>query len=273
MQTFLSLKEFDQQLLESYFEFKNHLTDKPLPYIEQRFAEYGFSNFQWGLIELAEKALLQSDFEQVFAALSRFQNACFYSRIHFNEKGIHQPTGYDYSILVEPAIYASLIGKTFIRSAFPGSRKRSTASYPSFMHMANIILCLEHPQWPNKDKAIDNARCFITAKNSKKFEIAIITFFLNILDGDAETAAISLIEFEKHYVKSDWGRRTPFDRAILMQALARFAGFYIDNKTVLNKLSILFDSSYLQLWESFYKEKHRFNEYKFSNPLSFFNIF
>jgi hypothetical protein len=148
----------------------------------------------------------------------------------------------------------------------------SKGAYPAYMYPANIMLALEHSEWPHTKISIDKARSFIAAKNAKKFEVFYIQFFLNIFDQNAEAAADSLIEFNHHYLKSDWGKAKPFARLTFMQALARFAGFYLDNTIILKKLAESFPVSHLELWDEFYKEKGQFIAYQYNEPLAFLNI-
>jgi len=267
-----NLEYFDKQLLESYYKYTELLSDKPLDFQRQRFSLFALSAAQWQLIELAEIELLQQNFENVHAALSRFQHCSYANNNHFDEKGINQHCGYDYCILSEPAIYSSLLGQRYIKTAFPITRKMSKGAYPAYMYAANIILALEHPEWPYTSTSIDKARSFIATKNAKKFEVFYIQFFLNIFDKNVETAANSLIEFNQHYAKSDWGKNKPFARLTFMQALARFSGFYLDNTIILNKLAESFPASHLEFWNQFYKEKDRFTDYQYSEPLAFLNI-
>lgn len=269
-----SLGQFDQLLCEEYVKFLEMFPEKPIDFVQRRFSRLGiFPRLGWSLIEFGESAALsRNDPELLIGTLYRFQKCSHACWGHADERGLHA-SGYDFCSLVVPALYSSLLGQSYIRAAFPSTRKMSEASYPAYMHAANIMVCIEHKQWPHAEKSKDRARSFVAAKGSKKVDKSFVSYFLGILDSDGEAAARALVDFNKGYERSGWGKYKPGTRSTFIQALAAYASYYLDSSAIRNALQDLFPDQQLKLWEKFYELRDDFGERSqlFQPPLDFLN--
>jgi hypothetical protein len=269
-----SLEQFDQLLSEEYRKFVTMFPEKPTSFVQRRFSQCGiFPKPGWGLIEYGESAALSgNDPELLYGALCRFQRCAHAQWGHPDERGLHSG-GYDFCTLVVPALYSSLLGKSYLEAAFPSTRTMSKASHPAYMHTANIMLCIDHEQWSHAEKAKDRARSFVAAKSTSKVDGSFVTYFLSILNGDAEAAARALVDFSKGYERSDWGKHKPGTRATFVQSLVTYAGYYTDSSAIKNVLQDLLSDQQLELWDRFYVLRDSFSETDqlFHSPLDFLN--
>jgi len=269
-----SLGQFDQLLCEEYVKFTEMFPGKPIDFIQRRFSRLGiFPRLGWSLIEFGESAALsKNDPELLIGTLYRFQKCAHACWGHADERGLHS-SGYDFCTLVVPALYSSLLGKSYINAAFPSTRKMSEASFPGYMHAANIMVCIEHKQWPHAENSKDRARSFVAAKSPRKVDKAFVNYFLSILDGNAEAAARALVDFNKGYERSDWGKYKPGTRSTFIQSLVTYAGYYLDSSAIKHALQDLLPDQQLKLWEKFHEVCDAFNERSqlFQAPLDFLN--
>lgn len=269
-----SLGQFDQLLREEYVRFVEMFPEKPIDFVQRRFSRLGiFPRLGWRLIEFGESAALsKNDPELLIGTLYRFQKCAHACWGHADERGLHS-SGYDFCTLVVPALYSSLLGKSYISAAFPSTRKMSKASYPGYMHAANIMVCIEHKLWPHAEKSKDRARSFVAAKSTRKVDKSFVEYFLGILDGDGEAAARALVDFNKGYERSDWGKYKPGTRSTFTHSLAAYAGYHMDSSAIKRVLQDLFSDQQLELWERFHQLCDSLDDsYQlFQAPLDFLN--
>lgn len=269
-----SLEHFDQLLSEKYYRFAEMFPEKPTSFVQRRFSQCGiFPKPGWSLIEYGESAALsKNDPEILYGALCRFQRCAHAQWGHPDERGLYSG-GYDFCTLVVPALYSSLLGESYLKAAFPSTRAMSKASYPAYMHAANLMLCIDHEQWLHAEKAKNRARSFVAAKSTSKTDRSFATYFLSILDGDAEAAARALVDFSKGYERSDWGRYKPGTRSTFVQSLVTYAGYHIDNSAIKDVLHDVFSDQQLELWGRFHILRDSLSEtgQLFHTPLDFLN--
>ena len=269
-----SLEHFDQLLNDEFVKFVAMFPEKPISFIQRHFSACDIlPKLGWSLIEYGElAALARNEPELLMGALWRFKRCAHAYWGHADERGVHAG-GYDFCTLVVPTIYFCLLGKSYISEAFPSSRKMSNASYPAYMHAANIMLCIEHKQWPHAEKSKEKVRAFMGAKSSNKVDRSFVGYFFNILNGDVDAAALLLIDFYKGYDRSGWGKYKPGTRSTFIQALTVYAGYYVDNTAIKHALKDLFSDQQLELWEKFHALRDGFDETRqgFPPPLDFLN--
>jgi hypothetical protein len=269
-----SIAEFDQALLDEYARFRALLLDQPESLVQQRFAQQGvFPKLGWALIGIGEaEALARKDPRVLYETIARFVKCAHHCWGHADEHGLHWG-GSDFCGLVVPSLYSTLIGPAYLASAFHCRRPRSSQGYGACVRAANLMLCIECPSWPHRDKAISQAGAFMAARSPSKVDRAFVGFLLGALAGDRAAIGEHLSTFSAGYLASDWGRHKPWTRPTFVQALITYAGFQVVEPVDAQTHRTLVSGERIELWAELTRvlpellgQPHRFPE-----PLGFMN--
>lgn len=225
---FTSLQQFDLCLAEIYGDYVATLPGQPVELVRRRFAEHGiFPGLGWSLLRFAQTtAIEESQPELLYQGLSRFIKCAHACWGYADEHGIH-PGGYDYCALVIPTIYSALFGKSYLQAHFYRARKMSVQSYPAYMHAANLMVTLEHRDWPYAEKAIAKSQAFVGAKSTRKVDSAFVSIFLGLIAQEPERVINAITDFAKGYSSSDWGKNKPGTQSTFLVSIWCYAGFYL----------------------------------------------
>lgn len=269
-----STTEFDKRLEQEYRRVCDFFPSEPESIIQSRFAEYEiFPQLGWSLIGDGEaEAIANDDPAFLGEVLSRFVKCADAKWGQEQSNGIHSE-GYDYCALVVTTIYSSLLGKSYLKTKFYSARKPSIEGYAAYKHAANLIMCLEHQDWPYQSKVIKQAIGFVQSKSASAVDRAFVHVFIGLINGDTLGTSDSLLQFNVGYLKSDWGKHKPHTRSTFLQALMTLANSYLVTPIPSEIRLKLFSSKEDDLWQRFHKLRSdgAIPEHIFKSPMQFLN--
>ncbi len=269
-----SLEAFDTALSTEYASLAAQMPDGPEASVQRRFGEYGvFPRLGWDLIGVGDaQALAENDPAILYGTIARFTKCAHACWGRPDERGLHWG-GHDFCALVVPSLYSALLGKTYLASVFRCDRGLSVTGHGAYTHAANLMVCLECKPWQHMDKAVSNARAFVTSKGNSKADRAFVGFFLSIHAGDKAQVILALKTFAEAYSKSDWGRHKPLTKPTLIHAMIVYARFYLADPVDERTHRALVPGGRFDLWQQYERRHSEFEHapHRFAGALGFLN--
>jgi len=275
---FTSIEEVEKILSARFSEHiaTPYFVDHPQE-AEPKFIAYDiFPSPGWGVIQagtsLAERT---GDPKFLHDMLSKIVSLLYRSDSQFNDKGIGMYSGYDYSVLVDVAIYAAAQKRMrLVRNMFGVERPLSRVGYPPIKHAANLLVGILNPLWEHGKKARSQAEQFVTAKSNSKIDKAFVRYFLGINANDSGLCLSAITEFAQLYCRSDWGRYKPFTKPVFLYGLLSIANECYPNIVQTGKNIQVLGDVWSQLWTKYEDRFQDFNvtSFGFTGNLSFLNV-
>jgi hypothetical protein len=225
-ETFASLEALEQAVLEKYREWATLLAGKPEEVIHESFCAHAlWPHLGWAFVAVAVQAIEEAnDIPGLAEGLHKFLACYYFSQNRFDSRGLHPSSGYDYSQLVDVAVFASAIARfDLVNTAFHAGRPLSAHGFPPRKHAANLLVSLLNPDWPWARTGLERADTFIGGKSGPVIAKAFVGFFRALAINDAPAAVQALERIDQQYCRSDWGRHLPFRKPVFLYGLVCLA--------------------------------------------------
>jgi hypothetical protein len=203
--------------------------------------------------------------------LHKFVACQHFSDNRFDSRGLH-PDGYDYSQLVDAAIFASAIGRfDLVNAAFHAGRPLSAHGFPPMKHAANLLVSLLNPDWPCTQTGLERASAFIGDKSGPVIAKAFVGFFRALATNDGPAAVQALEKIDQQYCRSDWGRHLPFRKPVFLYGLVSLARHLRRDLLPAAECASILGVEWIERWKAFeqFQSTTTPGAFRFEGELSF----